>query len=97
MDDLEIKLALARLAEATAQAMIENDPEIVLTVSTVLRQEVDKELARRRTIAERRNPRTVKELQEKSGTGIYSCKNALDQAEWDINKAYDILKRGVQE
>lgn len=95
MDDLEIKLALARLAEATAQAIIENDPEIVLAVSTVLRQEVDEEIRHRRIVAERRNPQTVKELQEKSGAGLYTCKTALEAAEWDINKALEILRRNL--
>lgn len=38
----------------------------------------------------------VKELREKTGVGIMDCKNALQEADGDINKAIDILrKKGI--
>ena len=38
----------------------------------------------------------MKELREKTGVGIMDCKNALQEADGDINKAIDILrKKGI--
>ena len=38
----------------------------------------------------------VKELREKTGVGIMDCKNAIEEADGDINKAVDILrKKGI--
>ena len=38
----------------------------------------------------------IKELREKTGVGIISCKNALQESNGDINKAVDILrKKGI--
>ncbi|MBN1227448.1 MAG: translation elongation factor Ts [Deltaproteobacteria bacterium] len=38
----------------------------------------------------------VKELREKTGVGIMDCKNALQEADGDTNKAIDILrKKGI--
>ncbi len=96
MDELDFKLALARLAEATAHAIKTNDPDVCIGFSKAIRAEVEEENNRRRIIAGRRSAVTVKELQMKSGMGLYSCKNALEKAEWDIDRAMDILRKGVQ-
>lgn len=38
----------------------------------------------------------VKELREKTGVGIMDCKNALEEADGDVNKATEILrKKGI--
>jgi elongation factor Ts len=34
----------------------------------------------------------VKKLREMSGAGMMDCKNALEEAEWDIDRAYTILR-----
>jgi elongation factor Ts len=34
----------------------------------------------------------IKQLREMSGAGMMDCKNALEEAEWDIQKAYTILR-----
>jgi elongation factor Ts len=34
----------------------------------------------------------IKQLREMSGGGMMDCKNALEEAEWDIQKAYTILR-----
>ena len=34
----------------------------------------------------------VKQLREKSGAGFSDCKNALEEAEGDLEKAYTILR-----
>lgn len=34
----------------------------------------------------------VKKLREMSGAGMMDCKNALEEAEWDIDKAFTILR-----
>jgi elongation factor Ts len=38
----------------------------------------------------------VKKLREMSGAGMMDCKNALEEAEWDLDKAFTILReRGI--
>jgi hypothetical protein len=93
MNDLDIKLAFAKLAEITAQSIKDNDLELLLDYSKHLRQEVDEEINHRNVVAKRRSPQTVKELQERTGMGLYTCKNALEGANWDINKALSTLSR----
>lgn len=39
------------------------------------------------------NPKLVSRLREQTGAGIVECKNALDEAEGDIEKAIEILKK----
>ena len=34
----------------------------------------------------------VKKLREMSGAGMMDCKNALEEAEWDLDKAFTILR-----
>jgi len=34
----------------------------------------------------------IKQLREMSGAGMMDCKNALEEAEWDIQKAFTILR-----
>src|SRR3954470_19317095 len=34
----------------------------------------------------------IKQLREMSGGGMMDCKNALEEAEWDIQRAYTILR-----
>ncbi|MGB2853972.1 MAG: translation elongation factor Ts, partial [Dehalococcoidia bacterium] len=36
---------------------------------------------------------TIKELREKTGAGIMTCKRALEEAKGDIDGAVEILKR----
>lgn len=37
----------------------------------------------------------VKELRERTGAGMMDCKNALNEAAGDIEKAIDILRKKV--
>lgn len=37
----------------------------------------------------------VKELREKTGVGMMDCKNALKEADGDMEKAADILRKKV--
>jgi len=39
------------------------------------------------------NPKLVVELRQLSGAGVVECKNALDEAGGDLNKAVEILKK----
>lgn len=98
MDEIEVKILMAKHLREIAQTIRANDPESLDHEAYHLDSEAEdlrlerliveeEEVARRRTIAERRNPRTVKELQEKTGIGLYTCKNLLEDCDWDINKA----------
>jgi elongation factor Ts len=39
------------------------------------------------------NPKLVSELRERTGAGVVECKNALDEAGGDIEKAIEVLKK----
>ena len=41
------------------------------------------------------NVDNIKKLREESGAGFLDCKKALDEAEGDIQKAKEILKKRV--
>ena len=96
MDEIVFKQILAGAMESVSHAIKTQDPEVTMGFAKNLRDEIEYELNHRRVSAELANPQTIKELQAKSGLGLFSCKQALQESQGDINAALKLLrKRGL--
>jgi len=96
MDKIVFKQMLAGAMEAVSHAIKTQDPEVTMGFAKNLRDEIEAEITHRCVIQKRKSAKTVSELRSISGLGLFACKQALEESEWDINAALELLrKRGL--
>jgi len=95
-DEIVFKQILADAMEAVSEAIKTQDPEVTMGFAKNLRNEIEYELNHTRLVQSRKIAKTVTELRSISGSGLFSCKQALEESEWDINAALELLReRGL--
>jgi len=96
IDETVFKQILADAMHAVSEAIKTQDPEVTMGFAKNLRNEIEYELNHTRVVQSRKSGKTVTELRSISGMGLFACKQALEDSEWDINAALELLrKRGL--